>query len=197
MTASVFRKTSNSEEQLLNGKKEKEIFKTLRDLRSKHPKNVFLGHLNVNSLRIKFESLNELIKDTFDIFLVTESKLDSSFPDSQFSIPGCRIVRKDQNRNGGGILFYINEGIPFKVIKSKQLPGNLEILKLEIILDKMKILLMELYKPPSFNEKHFLFDLNNAYNFFCTAFQNITLIGKFTIIPENKKLKDFYEMNKI
>ena len=197
MTASVFRKTSNSEEQLLNGKKEKEIFKTLRDLRSKHPKNVFLGHLNVNSLRIKFESLNELIKDTFDIFLVTESKLDSSFPDSQFSIPGCRIVRKDQNRNGGGILFYINEGIPFKVIKSKQLPGNLEILKLEIILDKMKILLMELYKPPSFNEKHFLFDLNNAYNFFCTAFQNITLIGKFTIIPENKNLKDFYEMNKI
>ena len=197
MTASVFRKTSNSEEQLLNGKKEKEIFNTLRDLRSKHPKNVFLGHLNVNSLRIKFESLNELIKDTFDIFLVTESKLDSSFPDSQFSIPGCRIVRKDQNRNGGGILFYINEGIPFKVIKSKQLPGNLEILKLEIILDKMKILLMELYKPPSFNEKHFLFDLNNAYNFFCTAFQNITLIGKFTIIPENKNLKDFYEMNKI
>ena len=197
MTASVFRKTSNSEEQLLSGKKEKEIFKTLRDLRSKHPKNVFLGHLNVNSLRIKFESLNELIKDTFDIFLVTESKLDSSFPDSQFSIPGCRIVRKDQNRNGGGILFYINEDIPFKVIKSKQLPGNLEILKLEIILDKMKILLMELYKPPSFNEKHFLFDLNNVYNFFCTTFQNITLIGKFTIIPENKKLKDFYEMNKI
>ena len=26
-----------------------------------------------------FESSNELIKDTFDIFLVTESKLDSSF----------------------------------------------------------------------------------------------------------------------
>ena len=197
MTASVFRKTSNSEEQLLSGKKEKEIFKTLRDLRRKHPKNVFLGHLNGNSLRIKFESLNELIKDTFDIFLVTESKLDSSFPDSQFSIPGCCIAWKDQNRNGGGILFYINEDIPFKVIKSKQLPGNLEILKLEIILDKMKILLMELYKPPSFNEKHFLFDLNNAYNFFCTTFQNITLIGKFTIIPENKKLKDFYEMNKI
>ena len=114
MTTSVFRKTKNSEEQLLSGKKEKEIFKTLRDLRSKHPKNVFLGHLNANSLRIKFESSNEPIKDTFDIFLVTESKFDSSFPDSQFSIPGYHIVRKDQNKNGGGILFYINEDIPFK-----------------------------------------------------------------------------------
>ena len=117
MTASVFRKTSNSEEQLLNGKKEKEIFNTLRDLRSKHPKNVFLGHLNVNSLRIKFESLNELIKDTFDIFLVTESKLDSSFPDSQFSIPGCRIVRKDQNRNGGGIFSTLMKAYLLKLSK--------------------------------------------------------------------------------
>ena len=79
MTISVFRKTRNSEEQLLSGKKVKQTFKTLRSLRSKHAKNVFLGHLNVNSLRNKFESLNKLIKDTFDIFLVSESKLDFIF----------------------------------------------------------------------------------------------------------------------
>ena len=33
----------------------------------------------------------------------------------------------------GAILFYSNEDIPFKVVKSKQLPGNLEILTLQII----------------------------------------------------------------
>ena len=47
-------------------KNTKETFKTLRGLRSKYPKNVFLGHFNVNSSRNKFESLNELIKDTFE-----------------------------------------------------------------------------------------------------------------------------------
>ena len=88
---------------------------------------------------------------------MSESKLDSSFPDSQFSIPGYRRVRKDRNKNGGEILFYINEDIPFTVIESKQLPGNLEILTLEIILDNMKILLMGLYEPLSFNEKDFCF----------------------------------------
>ena len=98
MTTSVFRETSNSEEHLLSGKKAKETFKTFKGLRSKHPKNVFLGHLNVNSLQNKFESLNELIKDTFNIVLVSESKLG---PDSQFSIPGYRLVRKDRNKNGG------------------------------------------------------------------------------------------------
>ena len=76
MTTSDFRGTSGSEEQQLSGKKAKETFKNLK---SKHAKNVFLEHLNVNSLRNKFESSNKLIKDTFDIFLVTESKLDSSF----------------------------------------------------------------------------------------------------------------------
>ena len=101
MTTNVYRETCNFEEHLLNEKKTKGTIKTLIGLRRKHPKNVFRGHFNVNSLRNEFESLKELIKNTFDIFLVTESKLDSSFPDCQFSIPGYRIVRKDRNKNGG------------------------------------------------------------------------------------------------
>ena len=66
---------------------------TFRGLRSKHPKKIFK------------ESLKELIKDTFDAFLVSESKIDSTFSNSQFSIPGYCIVWKNRNKNGGGILF--------------------------------------------------------------------------------------------
>ena len=62
-----------------------------------------------------------LIKDTFDKFPLSESKLDSNFPDDQFSIPGYQIVRKDRDRNGGGLLLYINEDIPFKVIRAFRL----------------------------------------------------------------------------
>ena len=129
---------------LISEKKAKETYKNLRGLRSKHPKNVFLGHLNVNSLRNKFESLNELIKD---IFLWSESKLDSSFSDSQFLVPGYRIVKKGQNKNGGVL----------KSLKRNNYQKKLEILLLEINLVKMKILVMELYKPLSFSEKDFLF----------------------------------------
>ena len=129
---------------LISEKKAKETYKTLRGLRSKHPKNVFLGHLNVNSLRNKFESLNELIKD---IFLWSESKLDSSFSDSQFLVPGYCIVKKGQNKNGGVL----------KSLKRNNYQKKLEILLLEINLVKMKILVMELYKPLSFSEKDFLF----------------------------------------
>ena len=127
---------------------------------------------------------------------MTESKLDSSFSDSQFLIPGYRIATKDRNKNGGRILFYINQNKPFKVIKRKQLPRNLEILTLEIILNKMEILSMGLYKSPSFNEKDFLFHLNNAYTFFSTTHENLTLIDDSNMIPGDKKLSGFCEMNK-
>ena len=55
---------------------------------------------------------------------------------------------------------------------------------------------MWLYKPPSFNEKDVFFHLNNAHNFFYITYENITLIDDFNMIPENKKLSDFCEMNK-
>ena len=51
-------------------------------LRQKFTKKLFLGHLNVNSVRCKFEAFEFLIKDKFDVFLVRESKLDSSFPEA-------------------------------------------------------------------------------------------------------------------
>ena len=72
---------------------------------------------------------------------------------------------------------------PFKVIESKQLAGNLDIPTLEIILDEMNIFLIGLCNPLM---TKFLFYLNNAYNFFCTTYENITLIGDFNMIPGNK-----------
>ena len=39
----------------------------------------------------------EIIKD-FDIFLISESKLDSTFPNAQVKITGFKIFRYDQNR---------------------------------------------------------------------------------------------------
>ena len=71
-------------------------------------KNLFLGQLNVNSVRNKFEALEFLIKDKFDVFLVSKGKLDSSFPEAQFKIPGYRIFGQDQDKYGGGLMFYTN-----------------------------------------------------------------------------------------
>ena len=72
-------------------------FSKLGLLRKRHIKNLFFGHFNINSLRNKREFLEPLIRNHFDIFLVSETKLDSSFPGSEFTIPGERLFCKDRN----------------------------------------------------------------------------------------------------
>ena len=53
--------------------------------------------------------------------MISETKLDESFPVSQFLIPGFENpIRLDRSSSGGGML-YIMEGIPFKLFKNKWL----------------------------------------------------------------------------
>ena len=71
-------------------------------------KNLVIGHLNVNSIRNKFEMMAD-IRSNFSIFPISESKFDSSFPDSKFIINVYKIFRRDWNRYDGGLLLFVNE----------------------------------------------------------------------------------------
>ena len=51
----------------------------LKSRRASYPSNTSIGQLNINSLRNKFEILSSLIADTFDIFMLSETKLDDTF----------------------------------------------------------------------------------------------------------------------
>ena len=76
-----------------------------------HFNNLITGHLNINSIRNKFEMMAN-ITSNFSLFLISESNLDLSFPNPQFKINGYKIFRRDRNRYGGGLLLYVNEEIP-------------------------------------------------------------------------------------
>ena len=80
---------------------------TLRELRVQNVGNVVIAHLNINSIRNKFDSLVELIDENIDILVIGETKLDESFPANQFRINGFKKpYRKDRNANGGGVMIY-------------------------------------------------------------------------------------------
>ena len=64
--------------------------------RLKNPKNVIIGHLNVNSLRNKFTAVEELIQGKIDIGLISETKSDESFSNQQFKINGYKTIRRDR-----------------------------------------------------------------------------------------------------
>ena len=92
---------------------------------------IFGHHLNVNSLRYKFEAL-KLITENIVIFSVSETKLNESFPVGQFCIDGySEPFRLDKNDKSGGILVYIRSDIVCREIIS-DLPENFEGLFIEL-----------------------------------------------------------------
>ena len=65
--------------------------------RLNNPRNCIIGHLNINSIRNKFDAVEcSLNEGLLDIFAISESKLDDSFPLSQFSVTDFSIKQKGQ-----------------------------------------------------------------------------------------------------
>ena len=57
-------------------------------IRTKNPNRIVLAHLNIFSLRNKFDIIIDQISGNVDVMVISETKLDDSFPESQFKIPG-------------------------------------------------------------------------------------------------------------
>ena len=88
---------------------------TITDLRTfciKYPSNIIIGHLNINSVRNKFELLSFLIGGKIDILLICETKIDSTFPTSQFHMSGfSNIYRLDWNDKEGATMLFVKDSL--------------------------------------------------------------------------------------
>ena len=68
----------------------------------------------------QIRSIVHIINKNIDILMISEAKLDPSFSNGQFHIHGFfESYRLDRNGKGGGILLYIREDIPPKLILTK------------------------------------------------------------------------------
>ena len=106
--------------------------------------------MNINSISNKFNQLKLFVQGKVDILIVTETKFDSTFPTSQFVIDGySEPYRFDRNRNGGGVLIYIREDIPSKLLADHKLTHDIEGIFVELNLRKKKRLFFGSYHPPS------------------------------------------------
>ena len=78
----------------------------------------------------------------FDVFLVSECKLDLSFPDTQFKRAHYNMFWKDRNKNGVGLLLHANEDLNCEIVNMYNFPTDIEILPLELALIKRKWLIL-------------------------------------------------------
>ena len=93
-----------------------------------------MAQLNISSIRNKFRFLEKDICANLDILLISETKLDDSFPSAQFLLDGfSKPYRLDRCSNGGGILLYIRDDIPSRLF---QIQIKLKVFLLRLISGK-------------------------------------------------------------
>ena len=87
----------------------------LGNLRSKNSKNIIFSYININTIRNKFENLCDIVGNNVDVLSIAETKLDSSFANAQFLLPGFHEpLRLDINHRSGGLLVCIKASLPSK-----------------------------------------------------------------------------------
>ena len=82
-----------------------------------------------------------------DIIGISETKLDKTINDCNICVPGYRMIRKDRNCYGGGVLMYLNESLNVK--HREDLDFDIESISVEIKIGNYKpFLVTTIYGPP-------------------------------------------------
>ena len=70
-------------------------------IRQRNIGKIIVARLNINPLRNKFDSLIDQITGRIDILMVSETKLDESFPIGQFVIEGFGVPYNVDRKDNG------------------------------------------------------------------------------------------------
>ena len=116
----------------------------LKSLKSKSG-NVILSYLNINSIRNKLNSVNEMILENVDILCIAESKLDASFPVGQFMLPGFKKpFRLDVSNKSGGLLLYARNKLPLRQLYCEVKSDDIQCIITDLNLRKRRWLLLSI-----------------------------------------------------
>ena len=128
---------------------------------------------------------------------MTKSKLDSTFPTSQFLIEGySEPYRFDNNRNGGGVLIYVREDILSKTLTDRKVQHDIKENFVELNLRKYKWLLFGSYHPPSQSDEYFFNHIKNGLDIYSKFHDKYMLVGDFKAEESELCLsKSLFEMN--
>ena len=140
-----------------------------------HTNTNIVGNLNFNSIRT---CLVESIIKTFDLFLIAELKLNSTFPMNQFRTCGYKMFRRDRNRFEGGLMLYINKNIPCRSLRDHSIFSDLELMVIEIHKNQLSLFFLGICKPPYESDNEFSKKLSLVIDHYLRKYENLNLLRK-------------------
>ena len=78
------------------------------------------------------------MRQKIDTCLFSETNLYETFPNQQFKIHGCKMYCKDRNKHDGGVICYVNEIIPCKMVNVEGVPNDCETILIEYSIKNKK-----------------------------------------------------------
>ena len=133
-----------------------------------------------------------------DVLLLSETKLDDSFPIGQFSLNGySKPYRLDRSSNGRGILLYVRDDIPSRLLTDYKMKDNVELFFVEVNIRKKKWLLSCSYNPHKSNISNHLHHLNKGLDVYLKSYDNILIMGDFNSEFSENCLNSFCNVNSL
>ena len=174
----------------------------LKLLRPKYPRNVIISYININSISSKFSGFSEMIGENVDVSVIAETKIDPSFPMSQFLIDGFKSpYRLDVSGNSGGVLVYVKECLLSKYVNLVDTPPDIQVVPIEINVRKQKWLILPIYRPPQQTSEYFVDEISKLIDK-CSSYDRVMVLGDFNLEPDDIALSlliqdhDLYNMIK-
>ena len=113
------------------------------------------------------------------VISLSETWLDESVTDNEIHIDGYSILRKDRNREGGGVCNYIRNDVAFVTRQDLSTDDDFEFMWIELLLPKTKpILVGTCYRPPK--QRSFLDFFANTLSKIDPS-SEIIILGDFNI----------------
>ena len=134
-------------------------------------------------MRNKVIDLGGILNDSpLDYLVISETKLDESFPNSQFKLNGYEVrARRDRHKHGGGLIKFVRQGFICKRLKKYE-PNYSECICSEFTILKKKWICFSIYRPPSAeNIKKFFEEINEVISKALCKYENLIVIGGFNI----------------
>ena len=187
-----FSESDFQENESSNLKQAKETCRSVLDSLSKdNLDNLIFAHLNVNSIRNKFNYLSEQIRDNVDILLVLETKIDVSFLQGQFVLDGFNApYRLDRNCLGGGLMLLVREDIPSNLTIEEK---PIESFYVALNLRNSKWLVNCSYNPHKNSIRNHLHKISESLDLLSSDYEKMIFLGDFNVTDDEHHMKSFCE----
>ena len=163
----------------------------LKALRSDNSSKLIFAHININSMRNKFESLSTQVKGNIDVLMVSKTKIDDSFSVGNFVLDGFSTpYQLDCDSNGGGIMLYIREDIPSNLLATDE-KNHTESFYVELNLRNEKWLINCSYNPDKTMICNHLDALSTYLDLHSTTYEKVLILGNFKVGIEEQHMKTF------